>query len=178
MFGLKKKKEKEWIEAREEKPGMVEYVKVDSIQAHLVDVLEENRRLKEAMKQRDETHFSDMRKKEKEKKIALIEADEWKKRAAEKENEIKKLKKEIDRQDEELEQLKDMENYLRTEAEMAKTESERVIKKQSEKEENLRWLERAVKEYMESDWKKITKTQIIDILKTIVSENEEGKKEQ
>ncbi len=178
MFGLKKKKEKERIEAREEKTGMVEYVRIDSIQAHLVDVLEENRRLKEAMKQRDETHFSDMRKKEKEKEIALIEADEWKKRAAEKENEIKKLKKEIDRQDKELEQLKNMENHLKTEAEMAKAESERVIKRQSEKEENLRWLERAVKKYMENDWKKMTKTQIIDILKTIVSENGEGKKEQ
>lgn len=59
-FGKKKEKAAEIVPTNtsiEEEMGLKEYVSFDSVKAHLVDVLEENRRLKQEEKDRRTAHI-------------------------------------------------------------------------------------------------------------------------
>ena len=90
-FWKKKKEAAEVISAAststsiEEEMGLKEYVSFDSVKAHLVDILEENRKLKQEAKEQKESIYKAQQEERKQKELALIEADEWKKRAKEKE---------------------------------------------------------------------------------------------
>lgn len=102
-FGKRKEKTAEIVPTNtsiEEEMGLKEYVSFDSVKAHLVDILEENRRMKQEEKDQKERTYKERQEERKQKELALIEADEWKRRAKEKEEEIRKLKKIIDKQDE------------------------------------------------------------------------------
>lgn len=120
MFGFGKKKEAGTTEVVPqtvaEEMGLREYVSIDSLKAHLVDMMEENRRLK----QEKEYQRKKLGECEKAKELALVTADEWKKRAGEKEKEIKELKKTINQQDEKISELEKMQNHWKSEAELAR----------------------------------------------------------
>ena len=178
MFGfLKKKAAAEIIPAASsasiaEEMGLKEYVSFDSVKAHLVDILEENRRLKrEAEEQKDRT-YKVQREEQKQKELALIEADEWKKRAKEKDEEIRKLKTTINEQDSKIEQLERQQDRLKTEAEMARAAAEKTRREYAEKEDCAKWLRRSLEKYCGYEWAKVTKTQLVDILKKILNESE------
>lgn len=178
MFGfLKKKAEADIIPAASstsiaEEMGMKEYVSFDSVKAHLVDVLEENRRLKqEAEDQKDRT-YKTQQDERKQKELALIEADEWKKRAKEKDEEIRKLKETINKQDSKIEKLKQQQDELKTEAEMARVAAEKTRREYAEKKECAAWLKDSLEKYCGYEWAKVTKTQLVDILKKILNESE------
>lgn len=178
MFGfLKKKAAAEIIPAASstsiaEEMGLKEYVSFDSVKAHLVDILEENRRLKrEAEDQKDRTYKAQQEER-KQKEIALIEADEWKKRAKEKDEEIRKLKTNINEQDSKIERLERQQDRLKTEAEMAKAAAEKTRREYAEKRDCAEWLKTSLVKYCGYEWERVTKTQLIDILKKILNESE------
>jgi predicted RNase H-like nuclease (RuvC/YqgF family) len=176
MFGFGKRKEESETAAVEstsiaEEMGLKEYVSFDSVKAHLVDILEENRKLKQEKEDQKERIYKLQQEDRKQKELALIEADEWKKRAKEKDEEIKKLKATINEQDKTVEKLEKQNNSLKTEAEMARTEEENTRKRYREKEDCNIWLKRSLEQKLGRDWDKVTKTQLVDILKTILDES-------
>ena len=81
-FWKKKKEAAEVISAAststsiEEEMGLKEYVSFDSVKAHLVDILEENRKLKQEAKEQKESIYKAQQEERKQKELALIEADE------------------------------------------------------------------------------------------------------
>ena len=116
--------------------------------------------------------FEFLKKERKQKEVALIEADEWKKRAKEKDEEIKKLKKTINEQDSKIEQLERQQDGLKTEAEMARTAAEKTRREYAERKECESWLKRSLEKYCGYEWERVTKTQLVDILKKIMNESE------
>ncbi len=173
-FGKKKEKAEEIVPTNtsiEEEMGLKEYVSFDSVKAHLVDILEENRRLKQEEKDQKDRAYKERQEERKQKELALIEADEWKKRATEKDEEIRKLKKIIDKQDEKIEQLEGQQNELKTEAEMARVAAEKTRKEYAEKKTCADWLKESLEKYCGYEWEKVRKTQLIDILKKIMNED-------
>lgn len=178
MFGFGKKKEKAAVivttnTSIEEEMGLKEYVSFDSVKAHLVDILEENRRLKQEEKGQKDRAYKERQEERKQKELALIEADEWKKRAKEKDEEIRKLKKTIDEQDKRIEQLERKQNGLKTEAEMARAAAEKARKEYAEKKTCADWLKESLEKCCGYEWEKITKTQLVGVLKKIMNENKE-----
>lgn len=175
-FGKKKKEAAEITSAAStslaEEMGLKEYVSFDSVKAHLVDILEENRRLKREIEDQKDRQYKAAADERKQKEISLIEADEWKKRAKEKEEEIKKLKKTINEQDRKIEQLEREQDGLKTEAEMAKVAAEKTRREYAEKQDCAGWLKTSLTKYCGYEWDRVTKTQLVDILKKILNESE------
>lgn len=176
---LKKKKEAaEIISAAStstsiaEEMGLKEYVSFDSVKAHLVDILEENRRLKREAEDQKDRLYKAQQEERKQKEISLIEADEWKKRAKEKDEEIRNLKKTINEQDGKIEQLERQQDNLKTEAEMARTAAEKTRREYAEKRDCAEWLKTSLVKYCGYEWERVTKTQLVDILKKILNESE------
>lgn len=176
MFGLwKKKMEAEpivWTESSEAIKDLKEYISVDSIKAHLVDTLEENRRLKKEAEENRDRDYKQWKEEQKKTEVALLEADEWKKRAKENDEEIKKLKRAIDKQDEKIEELTSQQNSLKVDAEMAREEARKTRKRYEEKEDCAGWLRNSLKKYCGYEWEKATKTQLVSVLKKILEESE------
>lgn len=176
MFGLGKKKVETAkivsAEASEEITDLKEYISVDSIKAHLVDTLEENRRLKKEVEENSDRDYKRWKEEQKKVEVALLEADEWKKRAKEKDEEIKKLKRTIDKQDEKIEELTNERNSLKVDAEMAREEAQKTHKRYEEKEDCARWLRNGLKKYCGYEWEKVTKTQLVSVLKKILEDSE------
>lgn len=177
MFGLfKKKAEAEVIKELpvkiEEELGMREYVSVDSLKAHLVDILEENRRLKEDAERTREQRHKEEAEERKRRELSLVTADEWKKRAGEKDREIERLKSTIDQQDRKIERLEREQNHWKTEAEMARVEADKIRKTAKTQSECQHWLKAMLENY--GNWEKVTKTQLIEILKKAINEENAG----
>lgn len=175
MFGFGKRKEAgaEVVPVTiEEELGLREYVSVDSLKAHLVDLVEENRKLK----QQAEENWQEKRKRQeedrKQRELLTVTADEWKRRAGEKDGEIKKLKAVIDDQDRKIENLEKTKNHWEAEAEMARTAADKARKEAANQKTCERWLKDMIERH--GDWKKYTKTQLIEIIKTAIGEKEEG----
>ena len=121
VFGLGKKKEEQVpivYDVRQEE--LKEYVSIDNIKAHLVDTLEENRRLREEIEDYHNRYYKEQRAEQKKTEVALIEADEWKKRAKEKDETISKLKKDISERDSKIEELTREMNSMKVDVEMKK----------------------------------------------------------
>lgn len=133
MFGFGKKKSTEVIAAvqePEEMLGLREYVSIDSIKAHLVDLLEENRQLK----QREEQNRSWQQDKEKEMRkkaeLAQIEADEYKKRWREEQQKANEEKRRAERLEVKLEEMTAKYNDLVVKEEMQRKAAEEAEKAQ------------------------------------------------
>lgn len=181
MFGFLKKKKEETVEVTipastsiEETMGMKEYVSFDSVKAHLVNILEENRRLKGEAEERRNKAYEIQQEERKQKELALIEADEWKKRAKEKDEEIRRLENIIDEQDKQIEELNQEQNDLKTAAEMAQARVESIQERYRDKEDCALWLKRRLKEYCGYEWERIPKTQLVSVLKKILEESEKA----
>lgn len=76
---LKRKEECTEIVQQPEENLLREYISVDSVKAHLVDILEENRKLKAQIKDITERERETETQNRKKREIAIIEADEYKK---------------------------------------------------------------------------------------------------
>lgn len=180
MLGLGKKRrsEEQVIQTDSAAPniaaemGLKEYVSFDSVKAHLVDILEENRRLKREAEESKDRNYKCREDERKQKEIALIEADEWKKRSQEKDKEIRELKTTIDKMDLEIERLKNQQNSLEVKAEMALATAERERKQRSEAFLAGQTLKEALKKYYKGDWEKASKTALVELLKKIIQEEE------
>lgn len=168
MFGFMKRKEQRTeIVQQPEKPeeilGLREYISVDSMKAHLVDILEENRRLKEQneeiRRREGENRTQDRKKYE----LATVQADEYRKREKEAKDEIAKRDKEIDRLNNQIEKLQKERNTLITEKEMAEDKLQKEMQKMRDKEDCSAWLRKELEGY--GNWEKVTKTQLVEILK-------------
>ena len=177
MFGLFKKKSSTEIitEATtniEEELGLREYVSVDSLKAHLVDILEENRRLKEDAERAREQRRREDAEERKRRELSLVAADEWKKRAGEKDKEIEKLKSTIDQQDRKIDKLQREQNHWKTEAELARAAADKVRENARTQSECGNWLKNMLEHY--GNWEKVTKTQLVEILKKAINEENNG----
>lgn len=177
MFGLFKKKSSTEIITEapaniEEELGLREYVSVDSLKAHLVDILEENRRLKEDTERVREQRRREDTEERKRRELSLVAADEWKKRAGEKDEEIKKLKRTIDQQDREIEKLQREQNHWKTEAELARAAADKERENARTQSECRNWLKNMLEHY--GNWEKVTKTQLVEILKKAINEENNG----
>lgn len=179
MFGFGKKKEAGAAEVVPqtiaEEMGLREYVSVDSLKAHLVDMMEENRRLKQEKESEREYQRKKLGESEKAKELALVTADEWKKRAGEKEKEINELKRIMDQQDEKISELEKMQNHWKSEAELARTAADRAHERAKEQSDCRYWLKETLERY--GNWERITKTQLVSILKTAIREEKEREKD-
>lgn len=179
MFGFGKKKEAGTAEVVPqtiaEEMGLREYVSVDSLKAHLVDMMEENRRLKQEKENEREYQRKKAGEYEREKELALVTADEWKKRAGEKEKEIKELKRTIDQQDKKISELEKMQNHWKSEAELARAAADRVHERAKEQSDCRYWLKVMMERY--GDWESVSKTELVDILKTALREEKEREKD-
>lgn len=175
MFGFGKKKEAGAAEVVPqtvaEEMGLREYVSVDSLKAHLVDMMEENRRLKQEKENEREYQRKKAGECEREKELALVTADEWKKRAGEKEKEIKELKRTIDQQDEKISELEKMQNHWKAEAELATAAADRAHERAKEQSNCRYWLKETLERY--GDWENVSKTQLVGILKEAIREEKE-----
>lgn len=178
MFGLGKKEVKMTqvvlTKQPEETTDLKEYISVDSIKAHLVDTLEENRKLKEESERNREYDRTERSRYQKEKEVALIEADEWKKRAKEKDEEIKELKRTVDKQREKIEELTGQQNSLKVDAEMARKAARKTREEYEVREEwtSAAWLKGCLEKYCGFDWERVTKTKLVSVLKKILEDSE------
>lgn len=167
MLGLRKKipvpSQVAMAKPIEETTDLKEYISVDSIKAHLVDTLEENRKLKEESERNREYDRAERRRYQKEKEVALIEADEWKKRAKEKDKEIEELKRTVDKQREKIEELTREQNSLKTDAEMARKVARKTREEYEAREErtSAAWLKGCLEKYCGFEWERVTKTQLV-----------------
>ena len=153
---------------------LTEYMSFDSVKAHLVDTLEENRRLRDENKNYSERGYKEKDKLRKEKEIALIEADEWKKRHSESEREIQRLKREIDKQANEIEELKREKNDALTKAEMAE-HSLKEIKKNREAEKDSFYLIRKIAcQYSDYQLRQLTKDELMAIIRNMANRCKEA----
>lgn len=182
MFGFFKKKETipENLPAApaldiEREMGMTEYVSVDSIKAHLVDMLEENRRLKKENEELKEDRYKKGTEERKKSELLSVTADEWKKRAGESERKIKELQKIIDEQDKNIDEMQKEINSLITKAETAKEFAKKTQKKAEEQQNCRYWLREHLERY--GNWEKVTKTQLVAILKEAMRTEQENKEE-
>lgn len=175
MFGIFKKnkseKAKEFIENE-----LREYMSVDNIKAHLVDMLEENKRLNEELERKRKEYREELTKEIKKSEIATVTADEYKSRVKEKEKEIMNLKGEINRQDREIERLKRDQNHWKTKAEMADVKVQKTEDKARETRQCRYWLERELKRY--GNWEELTKTELIEIIRKAINKQEETEAEE
>lgn len=103
---LKRKEECTEIVQQPEENLLREYISVDSVKAHLVDILEENRKLKAQIKDITERERETETQNRKKREIAIIEADEYKKREAEAKKEVREKEREIDRLNDQIEKLR------------------------------------------------------------------------
>lgn len=177
MFRLFKKKSSTEIITEtptniEEELGLREYVSVDSLKAHLVDILEENRRLKEDAERAREQRRREDAEERKRRELSLVAADEWKKRAGEKDKEIEKLKSTIDQQDRKIDKLQREQNHWKTEAELAMAAADKVRENTRTQSECGNWLKNMLEHY--GNWEKVTKTQLVEILKKAINEENNG----
>lgn len=156
----------------EETSDLKEYISVDSIKAHLVDTLEENRELKKELERNREYDRTERSRYQKEKEVALIEADEWKKRAKEKDKEIDTLRMTVAKQDGKIEKLIREQDSLKTEAEMAKEALRKNHKENAAKKDCCEWLKGGLEKYCGDAWEKATKTQLVSVLKKILEDSE------
>lgn len=154
MFGFFKKKETipENLPAApaldiEREMGLTEYVSVDSIKAHLVDMLEENRRLKKENEELKEDRYKRGTEERKRSELLSVTADEWKKRAGESERKIKELQKIIDEQDENIDEMQKEINNLITKAETAKEFAKKTQEEAKEQQQCRYWLREHLERY-------------------------------
>lgn len=187
MFGIFKKKEQRELEnwnygeitasqKPEEMMGLREYISVDSMKAHLVDILEESRRLKaenEELKEKNRKNDSENRKKY---ELSVVEADEWRKREREAKEKIKKLQHDIDIADEKIEKLQQERNTLISKAEMAETRLKNEREERQSAKECRNWLERELNNY--GNWEELTKSQLIGILKEAIKAKDKQQEEE
>ncbi len=176
MFGFGKRKEDRAEVAPttiEEELGLREYISVDSLKAHLVDLVEENRRLKKQEEEARQQQYRQRQEDRKQLELLTVTADEWKKRAGEKDLEIKKLKAEINDQDRRIENLERVQNHWKSEAELAREAAAREREEAKNRKECAGWLKDMVEKHR--DWKKVTKTELVEIIKTAIGEKEEQK---
>ena len=131
----------------EEELGLREYVSVDSLKAHLVDLVEENRKLKQQAEENGQRQRRQQDEDRKQRELLTITPDEWKKRAGEKEGEIKKLKAVIDDQDRIIENLEKEQNYWKAKAEMESTAAVKAQKEAANQKECARWLKDMVEKH-------------------------------
>lgn len=102
-------------------------------------------------------------------------ADEWKKRAGESERKIKELQKIIDEQDKTIDEMQKELNSLIAEAETAREFAKKTQKKAKEQQECRYWLREYLERY--GNWEKVTKTQLVAILKEAMRTEQESKEE-
>jgi predicted RNase H-like nuclease (RuvC/YqgF family) len=122
MFWFKKSSEALGVVLPLEKPeeimGMKEYVSVDSIKAHLVDILEENKELKEKIEKGNRYERSLSEEYRKKYELSQITADEYKKRLTAEQERARNLEREMENQKRENEALQKKYNDLVCENEM------------------------------------------------------------
>lgn len=167
MFGFFKKKAEIPVEVQqvdvEKEMGLTEYVSVASIKAHLVDVLEESRQLKEECKKLREDSTEEVRQQRKKYELQSVMADEWKERARKAEQEAERLRVTVDEQNDEIEKLQKKCTGLIADAETAR-DLVRKTEEEAQRQRSCRyWLEERLKSY--GSWEKVTKTQLVEILK-------------
>ena len=167
MFDFFKRKEEctEMVQQPEENL-LREYISVDSVKAHLVDILEENRKLKAQIKDITERKKETETQNRKEREIAIIEADEYKKRDAEAKKEVTQKESATDRLNDQIEKLRKERNTLITAADMAEDRLRKEEQRMKEKEDCSAWLRSKLEEY--GNWERVTKTELIGIIRTAI----------
>lgn len=163
MFWNKKSKEDTTAVEEYARDELKEYVSVDSLKGHLVDMLEENRQLKQQLESMEEKSRKDLKAAQTQKELSLVTADEYKKREREAKQEAQELKRRLDFAEKERDEYKRRFNDSVSSAEIAKADLQREKANMS--------LDAAVgktiREYTEEnpDWEKKTKTVLVEVIK-------------
>lgn len=175
---FKKEKKEEWHklspeynggESAAEIMGLKEYISVDNVKSYLVDTLEENRRLKERIDSMETRNTKELKNEREKKEVALIEADEWKRRAKEKEQELNKREKTIEECEKTIEKLKKERNDAEIEHFNAMTELQTAKETLEKAESELEEMKDALRDFPEG-WEKTQKSTIINAIKQIMED--------
>lgn len=134
MFEFRKIEEKTVVlpmEKPEEIMGLKEYVSIDSIKAHLVDILEENKELKEKIEKNNRYERSQSEEYRKKYELSQITADEYKKRFTDEQKKTRDLERELENKKRENEALQKKYNDLVCENEMKMAAAALAVTKDS-----------------------------------------------
>lgn len=163
MFWNKKSKEDTTAVEEYTRDELKEYISVDSLKGHLVDMLEENRQLKQQLESMEEKNRKELKQAQTQKELSLVTADEYKKREREARQETQELKRCLDFAEKERDEYKRRYNDSVSSVETAKAELQRERANM-----NLdATIGKAIREYTEEnpDWEKKTKIVLVEIIK-------------
>lgn len=100
---------------------MPSYITFDSVKEHLVDLIEENSKLKEVLDRTKEERYKDHNQLKKEKELAMIIADERDKKVKDLQKENKKLQQTNEKLNNEIDKLKRELTDYKVKEEMSKS---------------------------------------------------------
>lgn len=103
------------------KMEMKQYISFDDVRKHLVEMIEENKKLREENESLRKSRYDTSERERKRAELAQISADEYKSRLAETEKIVDKLKKELEETQRKLEYAEKLKNEAVVELEMKKT---------------------------------------------------------
>ena len=163
MFWNKKSKEETTAVEEYTRDELKEYVSVDSLKAHLVDMLEENRQLKQSLESMEERSQKELKEVRGKKELSEVVADEYKKRETEAKQKIAELERRLDFTKRERDEFERKYNDSVSLAESARAE----LKKQKESMGPDNATGKVIREYTEEnpEWEKKTKTVLVEFIK-------------
>ena len=100
---------------------MSSYITFDRVKEHLVDMIEENSKLKEELNRTKEEKYKDWKRLNKEKELAMITADERDKKVKDLQKENKKLQQSNEKLNNEIDKLKRELTDYKVKEEMSKS---------------------------------------------------------
>ncbi len=119
------------------------YISFDDVRKHLVEMIEENKELRDKVDKLTEERFEGIQRERKRAELAQISASEYKSQLKETKEKIEKLEAEIQRQKSEIEMLEKKKNDALSEIEMMrieekeqKEEQEQPVRKMRRKKED------------------------------------------
>lgn len=130
--------EKEVYKELGERMEMKSYISFDDVRKHLVEMIEENKKLRDEVdtlrKEGDEALGRERKRAE----LAQISASEYKSQLGEAKKKIEKLEEKIQRQKSEIEMLEKEKNFIISENEMIKIEEKKQMGEQEEPVRKIR----------------------------------------
>ena len=131
--------EKEVYKDLGERMELKSYISFDDVRKHLVEMIEENKKLRDEVDTLREEKREALGRERKRADLAQISASEYKSQLGEAKKKIEKLEEEIQRQKSEIEMLEKEKNFALSEIEMMKIEGK---EQKGEQEEPVRKIRR------------------------------------
>lgn len=124
--------EKEVYKDLGERMELKSYISFDDVRKHLVEMIEDNKKLRDEVDTLKKERFEGLERERKRAELAQISASEYKSQLGEAKKKIEKLEAEIQRQKSEIEMLEKEKNFALSEIEMMRIEGKEPKGEQEE----------------------------------------------